>query len=63
MKDLIEALNIFLKYTEEVYPTCEHDVLYVQVNPNLVTMEDKNRLHELGFEPGDNCFESFKFGS
>jgi hypothetical protein len=30
MKNLIEALTIFLKYQDLTYPTgCEHDVLYI----------------------------------
>ena len=30
MKDLIEALQIFSKYTDTGWPThCEHDVMYI----------------------------------
>ena len=51
MKDLIEALQIFLKYGNEEYPThCEHGALYVYgVNPDAVSAEDKKRLEELSF--------------
>ena len=69
MKDLIEALNIFLKYGNLDYPThCEHDVMYVcGINPEDVSAEDKEHLNELGFivteEFGDEQFCSFKFGS
>ena len=68
MKDLIEALNIFLKYMspEEKWPThCEHDVLHVLVDPSHVNHEDKLRLKELSFIPSDNepYFMSFRFGS
>ena len=68
MKDLIEALQIFLKYGNQSYPThCEHDYLYVDINASLVSEEDINRLNELGFFPDteyDNCgFGSFKYGS
>ena len=65
MNDLIEALQIFSKYTSDEYPTaCDHDVLYVMVNPDDVSEEDINRLAKLDFFPGDNeTFESFRFGS
>jgi len=69
MKDLIEALTIFLKYTDIEYPThCEHGVLTVCVDPALVTAADKDRLEELGFDAGEDgsdqeCgFYSFRFG-
>lgn len=67
MKDLIEALTIFAKYTDDHAPTaCEHDVLYVFVNPGKVHTDDLRRLAQLSFtvesETGD-CFKSFRFGS
>jgi hypothetical protein len=53
MKDLVEAFTIFLKYSQEVYPThCEHDVMCVCVSPSLVSDEDKKRLCVLGFKYG-----------
>ena len=66
MKDLIEALTIFAKYTDARHPTCcEHDVLYVLVDPAQVTTEDRARLEALGFEPQehDRNFTSNRFGS
>ena len=64
MKDLIEALTIFLKYGDPHYPThCEHDELFVMVDPSVVSSEDANRLHELGFNEGEYAFTSFRFGS
>ncbi len=70
MKDLIEALTIFLKYTgEDPYaPThCEHDVLCVPtVDYDKVSDEDKARLKELGFienTEGGEGFMSYRFGS
>jgi len=65
MKELIEALQIFLKYSNEKYPTsCEHDEMYVHVSPSIVSGADKERLEELGFEPTDiDNFVSNKFGS
>lgn len=67
MKELIEALNIFLKYGNPKYPThCEHDVMYVSIDPSLVSDEDLASLNCLGFTPdyefGD-IFKSYKFGS
>lgn len=64
MKDLIEALQIFLKYGNPDYPThCEHDTMYVMIDPELVSDEDKARLDELGFSEGDNNFYSYQYGS
>lgn len=64
MEDLIEALNILLKYGNPKYPThCEYDVLSVDVDPNKVMEEDMKRLDELGFIPdGEGHFKSFRFG-
>lgn len=66
MEDLIKALQIFLKYGNKNYPTyCEHDILYVDVDPSVVSDEDKKVLDELGFFVDDenDCFASFKYGS
>lgn len=67
MENLIEALQIFLKYSKDKYPTnCSHDKLYVNVDPDLVSAEDKIRLEELGFTPDEESgggFQSFRFGS
>lgn len=66
MNDLIEALQIMAKYEQPEYPThCEHDVLYVFVNPELVSEGDIARLDELGFFINDDDvgFMSYKFGS
>jgi hypothetical protein len=66
MDDLIEALTILRKYANPAYPThCEHDTLFVNVDPNLVSPEDTQRLDELGFSPDSDGagFTSFKFGS
>lgn len=62
---LIEALNIFIKYGDPDNPThCEHDVLYIMIDPNDVTEEDKERLDKLGFFPNDiDGFSSYRFGS
>jgi hypothetical protein len=67
MSDLIEALQIFLKYGNPPYPThCEHDELTIcGIEPSAVSEEDKHRLDELGFfvDESEDCFMSFKFGS
>jgi len=64
---LIEAFTIFKKYENPHSPThCEHDVMYVCVEPEKVSDEDKARLKVLGFSPsGDvpESFSSFRFGS
>ena len=66
MKDLIEALNIFLKYDNPKYPThCEHDELTICVSPALVSAEDIVILREKGFlaVETEDCFKSFRYGS
>jgi hypothetical protein len=68
MKDLIEALTILLKYGDPYSPThCEHDILYVNIDPALVSSEDVSHLEHLGFSPGSYEFEygfvSYRFGS
>jgi len=67
MKELIEALQIFLKYGNPDYPTnCEHDIMYIcGINSNDVSDDDKIKLEQLGFEI-DNDFNQFysdKYGS
>jgi len=68
MKDLIEALQIFLKYGNLPYPThCEHDILIVYgIEPQDVSPEDTERLDKLGFRVNEDypeAFSSFRFGS
>ena len=66
MKDLLEAFTLFAKYTSEAHPTCcEHDVLYVLVDPADVSPEDRVRLEALGFDAyeSDRNFQSTRFGS
>lgn len=65
MEKLIQALQIFLKYGNPDYPThCEHDELFVCINPELVSAEDLVSLDLLGFRPNDvDGFSSFKYGS
>jgi hypothetical protein len=66
--DLIEALTIMRKYANPKFPTnCSHDLLYVNVDPELVSREDLDRLSVLGFRPdteyASKGFVSFLFGS
>jgi DNA-binding protein YbaB len=66
MKDLIEALQILMKYGNPDYPThCEHDVLTINIDPSLVSEEDTKRLDKLGVFAceDEEHFQSFKFGS
>lgn len=66
MDDLIEALKIFRKYTNEYAPIwCCQDELHIAVNPEDVSEEDKNRLAELDFDISEDTedFYSFRFGS
>lgn len=85
MEDLIKALLIFQKYIKPddlayKYPTaCEHDELCVNVNPDIVSVEDKTTLYKLGFFPSEydgdeyiapvepemegDYFMSYRFGS
>lgn len=69
MEQLIEALQILLKYGNPDNPThCEHDVLTIsEINPDDVSKEDIETLEGLGFfisnEYGNPCFQSYRFGS
>ena len=69
MKDLIQALQILLKYAnDDRNPTdCEHDQLYIGCGIELekVAKEDIDKLDELGFfwSDEDEGFISFRFGS
>lgn len=66
MKDLIEALQIFAKYTDSDYPTmCSHDLLFVLVDPEMVSDEDRQRLDALSFSryEAEEWFVSYRFGA
>jgi hypothetical protein len=68
MEDLIEALQIFLKYRNLRNPThCSHDELAIMgITKDEVGEEDLKRLDELGFfwsDEEDGYFMSFRFGS
>jgi hypothetical protein len=67
MEKLIEALQIFLKYKNETFPThCEHDILMVVgITEEEVSEEDKQKLDELKFFWSDeyDCWASYRYGS
>lgn len=67
MDDLIKALQIFLKYNNEKYPThCEHDILMVGRIPfNKVSEQDIEELNKLSFSWSKeyDCWTSYRFGS
>ena len=64
MTDLIEALTILARYGNPSSPThCEHDIMYLMIEPRLVSPEDTARLDELDVIPREECFISYRFGS
>ena len=67
MEDLIKALQIFLEYGNPEWPThCEHDIMLIMIDPEIVSADDQIRLDELGFfvsTEHPDCFASYKFGS
>lgn len=64
MEELIKALQIFLKYGNPDNPTnCDHDELWVDIDPKLVSKEDVKELDKLGFFKSEGGFSSFRFGS
>jgi hypothetical protein len=66
LDELIEALQIFRKYGNKIFPThCEHDTLTVMVEPTLVSEMDKLELNQRGFfvSRDTGLFTSFRFGS
>ena len=67
MEDLIKALQIFLKYRNEKYPThCEHDIMMVgRIGKDEISQEDKDELQTLGFTWSKEyeCWTSFRYGS
>lgn len=65
MKDLIQALTIFSKYTDTHHPTrCEHDIMYIS-EVGEVSESDSEELVDLGFEYDEHeeAWYSFRYGS
>ena len=67
MEKLIKALQIFLKYKNETYPThCEHDIMIIMnITKEEVSSEDILELEELGFgyDDSEDHFYSYRYGS
>lgn len=65
LTELIEALQIFAKYGNPVSPThCEHDELWVMIDPDIVSDEDKKILDDKGFfASSEGNFLSYRYGS
>jgi len=67
MEDLIKALQIFIKYKNERYPTnCVHDAFMVYgISKEEISDEDKIELDKLGFHWNTEyeCWTSYRFGS
>ena len=67
MKELIEALQIFLKYKDVKSPFhCEHDKLHVcGYSAEDMSVEDYATLERLGFhwDSEDGIFYSYRWGS
>ena len=67
MDDLIKALQIIRKYTDDIRnPTnCAHDTLYLCVDPGLIPDKEIQILDDLGFfvSEENECFISYRFGS
>lgn len=67
MSNLIKALQIFLKYGDDKWPTnCSHDTLAVcGYEKSAISDEDLKELDSLGFFWADEheCFISYRFGS
>jgi hypothetical protein len=67
MSELIEAFQIFLKYGDLQFPThCEHDILIVNISPELVSDQDMARLDDLSFfvsTEHEDVFASYRYGS
>ena len=64
LSDLIEALQIILKYGDTPWPTnCAHDVLMVNCDVTALSREDASRLATLGFIIDGDGLVSYVFGS
>lgn len=67
MEDLITALQIFVKYQNQQWPThCEHDILMIMgIEEDELSEQDKKEVESLGFHwNGEyDCWASYRFGS
>ena len=65
MKDLIEALTIFSKYTDAGHPVfCQEDIFCVRVDPSKVDESDLRKLEEYSFyaDEDEPYFYSHHYG-
>lgn len=63
-EQLIEAFTIAGKYSDKKYIThCMHDELWLCIDAEKVSDEDKERLDALGFFVEDEGFKSYRHGS
>jgi ribonuclease HI len=63
---LIEALQIFKKYGNKEYPIqCEANIMYILIDPSIVSKKDKLKLQGRGFLPYSDgpAFYSVYYGS
>lgn len=58
MSDFIEGLNIFMKYKNPKTPFhAEHDIIWIlEITPDEVSQEDKEKLEKLEFYHDSECF-------
>lgn len=69
MEDLIKALTIISKYLEGYHKerpiSCEHDVMFVQVDYKKISNDDLDELRVLGFRPCEDLgnMMSTRYGS
>jgi hypothetical protein len=67
MEELIEALQIFAKYSCTNYPThCEHDIFMIAgVGENDMSAADVAAVQKIGFSWNDeySSWISYKYGS
>ena len=67
MKELIEALIVFQRYSENEYPThCEHDALCVcHIEQSDMSEVDREYVEARSFFWNEeyDCWSSYKYGS
>jgi hypothetical protein len=63
-EQLVEVFTIASKYGDKKWIThCEHDEMWLCIDGEKVSEEDKKRLDELGFFEDDGGFKSYRHGS
>ena len=61
--EIIQILNIFKQYSiDSKYPfSAEHDVIIFNINPEIITQKDLNKLEKLGVFYSDEYCALIKF--